>query len=261
MGYPRITKPPYYENYQDLSLKFDCVIMCGGLGSRLREVTSDTVPKALIKVGHQPLISYSVDLLSPSFVNRLIFAVGHLADQVVSWVKSANLPYDVYFSTQPEAGYVSAVRSAMKLSGRDSVVFIHADEIRPGLSLTDAIKSHLSLRLPGTVVATLADQLHLRWLVGFNESRTRVAKLVIRPAIYRRAPSVRGYALAGALILQQEAVSFLDSSISADYLGVVEPLIRAGKLGVRCAATASLFNVGTPEELADASAYVARYRP
>lgn len=64
------------DNFQQI----DALLLCGGVGSRLREISGD-LPKPLLHVGSKPLIQYSLDNLEARYIRRLIFAVDYQAEK------------------------------------------------------------------------------------------------------------------------------------------------------------------------------------
>lgn len=57
------------------------VVLCGGLGTRLRSVVADR-PKALAPVGDRPFLDLQIDLLREQGARHFVLCIGHLADQV-----------------------------------------------------------------------------------------------------------------------------------------------------------------------------------
>jgi N-acetyl-alpha-D-muramate 1-phosphate uridylyltransferase len=57
------------------------VILAGGLGTRLRPITS-SVPKAMVQVGGKPFLEHEIELLKENGVEDLVLCVGHLGDAV-----------------------------------------------------------------------------------------------------------------------------------------------------------------------------------
>src|SRR2546428_7315254 len=58
------------------------VILAGGLGSRLGELTQQ-MPKPLLPVGGRPFLEYVIWNLSRFDINRFLFSVGYRADQII----------------------------------------------------------------------------------------------------------------------------------------------------------------------------------
>lgn len=57
------------------------VILAGGKGTRLREITAE-VPKPLVPVLGKPVLEYQIECLKRSGVNDIVLVVGHLGDQI-----------------------------------------------------------------------------------------------------------------------------------------------------------------------------------
>jgi UDP-N-acetylglucosamine diphosphorylase / glucose-1-phosphate thymidylyltransferase / UDP-N-acetylgalactosamine diphosphorylase / glucosamine-1-phosphate N-acetyltransferase / galactosamine-1-phosphate N-acetyltransferase len=58
----------------------DVIIMCAGLGTRLKPIT-DTIPKPLVPIAGRSSLERTLDIL-PEQVDRIILVVGYLADQI-----------------------------------------------------------------------------------------------------------------------------------------------------------------------------------
>lgn len=69
----------------------DAMILCAGLGTRMRPLTN-TTPKPLIKVADKPLVQYAYDNLRRGNVGRIVVNVHYLAGQVEQWVKGQRDP-------------------------------------------------------------------------------------------------------------------------------------------------------------------------
>jgi NDP-sugar pyrophosphorylase family protein len=54
----------------------ECVILVGGLGTRMRPAT-ETIPKALIPVAGRPFVDRQLEWLAAEGVNRAVLSIGH----------------------------------------------------------------------------------------------------------------------------------------------------------------------------------------
>ncbi|MDQ2778284.1 MAG: NTP transferase domain-containing protein, partial [Pseudomonadota bacterium] len=59
-----------------------CVILAGGLGTRLRGVVGD-LPKCLAPVGGRPFLALQLDALFAAGVGDVVLSLGHGAQQIV----------------------------------------------------------------------------------------------------------------------------------------------------------------------------------
>ncbi|MHA1694507.1 MAG: sugar phosphate nucleotidyltransferase [Candidatus Helarchaeota archaeon] len=67
--------------------KYTAIILAGGIGSRLRPLTT-LKPKPLIPVVNKPMIHYAIDLLRYNGIDDIIIVVRYLGDQIIDYVKS-----------------------------------------------------------------------------------------------------------------------------------------------------------------------------
>lgn len=63
-----------------------CVILAGGLGTRMRGVTKDRIPKALIPVHSKPFAWYQLEWLASQGVREVVYSIGFLGEQIRSFV-------------------------------------------------------------------------------------------------------------------------------------------------------------------------------
>jgi len=55
------------------------VILCGGRGTRLGEITGSAIPKPMVKIGEEPMLWHIMDLYSRAAHHEFILCVGHLS--------------------------------------------------------------------------------------------------------------------------------------------------------------------------------------
>lgn len=55
------------------------LILCGGLSTRLGEITKE-IPKVLLKIGHKTVLQHQVELLAEAGAKEIFLASGHLHD-------------------------------------------------------------------------------------------------------------------------------------------------------------------------------------
>jgi D-glycero-alpha-D-manno-heptose 1-phosphate guanylyltransferase len=77
----------------------EAIILCGGLGTRLREALPDR-PKCLAPIGNKTYLDIFTDFLFHQGVSRVVFATGHMAHQVEDWVRSTPRPWQWAFSRE-----------------------------------------------------------------------------------------------------------------------------------------------------------------
>ena len=67
------------------------IIMAGGQGTRLKELTADLIPKPMIEICGKPLLQWQIENLCSNGINDIIIIVGHLGEQIIN--KFENVRY------------------------------------------------------------------------------------------------------------------------------------------------------------------------
>jgi N-acetyl-alpha-D-muramate 1-phosphate uridylyltransferase len=97
------------------------VILAGGLGTRLRPLTSE-VPKALIPIGGKPFLHHQIELLTRQGIRDIVLCVGHLAERVQDYFGDGRwLGVRIRYSEEKGSllGTAGAVKKAEPLLGDD----------------------------------------------------------------------------------------------------------------------------------------------
>lgn len=104
-----------------------CLILAGGLGTRLRTVLKD-YPKVLAPVGGRPFISYLLDQLIAIGLNRVILSTGYCGDQFRETFGKYYRDLKIQYSQEPEPlGTGGAVRFALPLITSNTVFVMNGD--------------------------------------------------------------------------------------------------------------------------------------
>ncbi|PSL46068.1 D-glycero-alpha-D-manno-heptose 1-phosphate guanylyltransferase [Chitinophaga niastensis] len=79
----------------------ECIVLAGGLGTRLRSVVADK-PKCMAPLGNYPFLYYLLHYLHKQGITHAVLSLGYLSEQVISWCNSIDLPLRVSFTVEPE---------------------------------------------------------------------------------------------------------------------------------------------------------------
>ena len=115
------------------------MIFAAGLGTRLRPMT-DTMPKALVKVGGEPLLWHVVTKLKAAGFQRIVINVHHFAEQIVSYLAAnGNFGIDIRISdeTQMLLETGGGIKKAAPLFCQESPILIHNVDILSNIDLAD----------------------------------------------------------------------------------------------------------------------------
>ena len=114
------------------------MIFAAGLGTRLKPLT-DTMPKALVRVGGQPLLWHVINKLKHAGYERIVVNVHHFAGQIVDYLKANdNFGLDIRISDESdmllETG--GGIKKALPLFDPSEPILIHNVDILSNLDLT-----------------------------------------------------------------------------------------------------------------------------
>lgn len=171
------------------------ILLCAGLGTRLRPHTL-TRPKPLMTVAGRPVLSHLLDKLleleaNPRFAGDLefIFVIGHLGEQIVSFVQREYLAQGrlrAQFVEQTEPlGSGDAVHQARQMvfaSAADpELLIIYTDTL---FEFDFNLLSNMPPTSDGIVFCREAEDIHNYGAVVLDETTGNVARLVEKPQTF-----------------------------------------------------------------------------
>ncbi len=113
------------------------MIFAAGLGTRLKPLT-DTMPKALVPVGGQPLLWHVIQKLKSAGFKRIVINVHHFAQQIVDYLKANNnFNIDIRISDETEMLLETGggIKKALTLFDSQSPILIHNVDILSNINL------------------------------------------------------------------------------------------------------------------------------
>ena len=115
------------------------MIFAAGLGTRLKPLT-DTMPKALVRVGGEPLIKRVIMNLDAAGVDRIVVNVHHFAGQIIDYLKdNDNFGLDIRISDET-AGLLETgggIKKATPLFDPAAPILIHNVDILSNVDLRE----------------------------------------------------------------------------------------------------------------------------
>ncbi len=109
-----------------------CVILAGGLGTRLRSVVSD-VPKCLAPVGDRTFLDVQIARLAAEGVQEVVLSLGYLADTVIAAVQRVDHGIPVRCVVEPQLlGTGGAIAHVLQTCDLDEVLVANGDTYLDG---------------------------------------------------------------------------------------------------------------------------------
>jgi glucose-1-phosphate cytidylyltransferase len=193
------------------------ILLCGGKGERLKPFT-DTLPKTLVPLNGQPLLSHLLQYLSLSGVKRFVACVGYKAEMVEQFMSDYRQPeWEVTCVDSGDASMTERLMDARRhVSGPAMICY---GDTLANVDLAALREAHQS---SGALVTMTVYPLHSPFgIVGFDESK-RVVKFAEKP----RLPY---WINIGFMLCQPEAFDYLKPD--SDMPEYLSSLAEAGALG------------------------------
>lgn len=109
-----------------------CVVLAGGLGTRLRSAVADR-PKCLAPVGERSFLDLLLDRLFDAGIGRVVLSLGHQADMVQATVASQTHQRAISSVVEPRPlGTGGAIAHTLDTLGLDEVLVANGDTYLDG---------------------------------------------------------------------------------------------------------------------------------
>ena len=123
----------------------DAIILCGGLGTRIRTVTQDSYPKTMVEIAGRAILEWELMWLNKHGIDHVILAVrylaGYIEEQFGKKHKTQFGEIDISYSREHEKlGSGGAVKLAEKYVSSPNVIVMNGD-IMTNFDLSKMIKN------------------------------------------------------------------------------------------------------------------------
>ena len=221
----------------------DAIILCGGLGTRLRPVMADR-PKALAPVRGRPMLEWVLLAVARAGLNRAILATGYRSDSIQHFFQPGrHFGVDVVHSEEGQPlGTGGALRRAAALASTGTVLVLNGDTLCR-FNLPEMRNLH-HLRQAAVTL----------WLArGAEDRRFGLVEVDSEGKVlaFREKTSevVSGPVSAGVYLVERDAA--LDIALTASLeVDVFPAMVGSGLWAV--AGDGGFVDIGTPESLANA---------
>lgn len=107
----------------------EAIILAGGLGTRLQSVLSDK-PKCMAPIHGKPFLSFLVDYLQASGIEKFIFSVGYMHDVVEKYLDEnySSLHFQIALESEP-LGTGGAIKLACSIGSGKNIIVCNGDTL------------------------------------------------------------------------------------------------------------------------------------
>ena len=220
----------------------ECVLLAGGMGTRLRSVVSD-LPKCMAPVAGRPFLAWLFDDLLEAGFEHIILSLGYLHETVEAWVAQQPFCDCVTCVVESEPlGTGGGVKLALR-QAREASVFVLNGDTYFGIDYQQMHAFHLASGAEATLALKPMRQFDRYGEVCCSETG-RIT------AFREKQPCPEGLINGGVYLLRRDALNALPEkfSLEKDYF---EPLAASGRLaGFR--SDGYFIDIGIPADYARA---------
>ena len=107
----------------------EAIILCGGLGTRLRSVISD-VPKPMAPIKNKPFLAFVLEYLKSQNITKVILAVSYKYEIIQKYFGASYLGMEIVYSIEHEPlGTGGAISQALNFINGTSAYVLNGDTI------------------------------------------------------------------------------------------------------------------------------------
>ncbi len=119
----------------------ECIILAGGLGTRLRGVIGDQ-PKCMAAVREKPFLEYLLKYLESEGCTRVVLSLGYRHEVILDWLQSNEWNFEVdHVIEQEPLGTGGGIQLALQKAKSDSVLVLNGDTMFR-ISLDELLNCH-----------------------------------------------------------------------------------------------------------------------
>jgi histidinol-phosphate phosphatase family domain/HAD-superfamily hydrolase, subfamily IIIA len=109
--------------------EYTAIIQAGGMGSRMRELTQDKIPKPMLPLNGKPMIEWQIIQLKAYGIREFVFIVGHLGSRIQDYFGDGSRWNIKIFYTKEEEplGSAGALYYAKDYIGNKDAILVFGD--------------------------------------------------------------------------------------------------------------------------------------
>ena len=225
----------------------DALILCGGLGTRLRPLIADK-PKSLAEIGGEPLIDILVAELLRQEFRRIIFCVGHMKEQIIGHYRSRTDAEFLFSEEDRPLGTGGAVRNALRLVRSDPLLVLNGDSLCT-VDLHAFFASHIRRQASASLVLAEAGDRHDGGIVRIDPEQ-RITQFLEKPD---GVISPGSFINAGIYLFQRRAAETGTQRVRYSLETEVLPTLVAEGHCYGFPVSSKVMDIGTPERYRQAN--------
>ncbi|MEP7110013.1 MAG: nucleotidyltransferase family protein [Ferruginibacter sp.] len=130
----------------------ECIILAGGMGTRLQSVITD-LPKCMAPINGRPFLHYIFEWLRKNKFDRIVLSLGYKAEAIIDFTNSDSWPFEIISEIEKEPlGTGGAMTLALNHCSSPNVFIINGDTFFD-IQLDKFLQYHLKTKAELTIAA------------------------------------------------------------------------------------------------------------
>lgn len=216
----------------------DVVVLCGGKGTRLKEVVSDR-PKPMSEINGRSFLDILIGYVSGFGFRRFILCAGYMADFIRQHYSVGKTQVEIVLSVEEvPLGTGGAVKHAEKLVQSSSFLVMNGDSFCP-VSLSQFLEFHSKKNALVSMVVTESEDVKDFGLISLDASQ-RIVRFE------EKKEGKKSFINAGIYLFQKEVFSLIPSNVRYSLEHDLFPTLVDQKF-YGYVTQEKLIDIGTPE--------------
>lgn len=226
----------------------DVVILCGGLGKRLRTVVKDR-PKPMAKINQRPFLDILIEYVSGSGFKRFVLCTGYMGEKIREHYERGFHSLDIVFSREDKPlGTGGALRNAKSLLQSEHFLVMNGDSFCR-VNFPAFIDFHLSKNALASIVLSRPKDDDNSGKIVLNKD----GKIIDFEE--KGSQKQDSYCSAGVYLMKQDIfMSMRDAQAFSLEYDVFPSLVKRGFYGYL--AKEDFLDIGTPQNLTRAEFFL-----
>lgn len=153
----------------------ECIILAGGMGTRLQSVVSD-VPKCMAPVAGHPFLYYLLTSLTEAGFNHIILSLGYKHAVIEEWLRTNHFSADIStVAEETPLGTGGAVKLALSKARAENVFVLNGDTFF-GVKYPELLNIHKQTHASATLALKKMEKFSRYGVVDIDQASGRILR-------------------------------------------------------------------------------------
>lgn len=110
----------------------EAVVLAGGLGTRLRKLVGDQVPKVMVNLSGKPLLDYTLNFIKGAGISKIVIVVSYKKEVIMNYFgdgSSMGVRISYAFQRNPKGGTADALKCARSEVTGEKFLMVMGDNV------------------------------------------------------------------------------------------------------------------------------------